>query len=339
MTDTTEKPTLDLKSGGWALVLGCVLAVGAVAFVVANAPGRTPRRDLSTLGPWLLPKDEVVVGSSPEALPPLVDPPLLSADEAVRFPLPKHAKLLVPDDRVIGVVESGVACAYPLRVLVWHEVVDHTLGGRPIVVTYSPLTDAVRVFDRRVGGETLTLQASGLLWSSSPLLEERDRPGSLWGQLQGLAVAGPAARTRLVVVPHELTTWREWRDAHPDTRVVSPDPERGERYRSEPYSAYAGSEQLRFPVKPLPPADVGLPLKAPVVVVGAPGQRVVYPLAWLEAKVGAAGAWTSAQGVTLTYRASPPRVRVDGEVEVVHCSWFAWYATHPDDARLTTELR
>jgi hypothetical protein len=354
VNDHTGQPvTLDLRSGGWALLLGVALGAIALVYFIVNARRASDviAFDLSTC---LVPTEQVVKATSPEALPPLVEPPLLGPDEAQAYKLPKHGKYLLADDRVVGVAINGEACAYPLRVMHWHEVVDHTVGGTPIAVTYTALTDSARVFDRRVGGETLELAASGLVWNSNPLLFDRRaagpgaRPSSLWSQLQARAVSGPAAVAgqRLEVVPAALTTWARWRAAHPETRVIAPDPARAERYRKDPYSAYAGSELLRFPVAPLPPTEPGITHKTVVVVVGPPGERVVYPLPWLAKRVAQDGGFTTTQDgaqVVFRYGDHPPHVEVDVPAgsgwDVVHASWFAWYSQHPDDARLATDLR
>lgn len=354
MNDDRGQPVrLDFRSGGWVLLLGLALATVALVYFIGGARRAADviEFDLSTL---LVPREQVVKATSPEALPPLVEPQLLGPDEAQAYALPKHGKYLLPDDRVVGVALGGEACAYPLRVMHWHEVVDHTVGGTPIAVTYTALTDSARVFDRRVGGETLELAASGLVWNSNPLLFDRRptgpgaRPSSLFSQLQARAVSGPAAVAgqRLEVVPATLTTWGRWRAAHPETRVIAPDPTRAERYRKDPYSAYAGSELLRFPVAPLPPATPELTNKSTVVVVGPPGQRVVYPLRWLAKRVAQDGALRTTQDgvrVTLRYGDQPPHVEVElppgCAFDVVHASWFAWFSTHPDDARLATDLR
>lgn len=341
---------LDFKSGGWAILVGLVLAAGAMAFLLSRARTGTAA-DAVDLEPCLVPRDVLVKATSPEAIPPRIDPPLLGPDEAQATRLPQHGKYLVPDDRVVGVALNGEACAYPVRVMQWHEAVDHTVGGVPIVVTYAALTDSARAFDRRVAGETLELAASGWVWSSNPLLYDRHAPGSgrrssLWSQLQGRAVTGPAAKAgqALTPVPCVLTSWSSWRSRHPDTKVIGPDPSRADRYRKDPYHAYAGTDVLRFPVAPMPPADVELPPKTPCVIVGPPGARVVYPLPWLLEKADATGAWTTTQGgVEVTFQPGdhPPHADVAlgaGATgwEVVYASWFGWYAQFPDDARLVT---
>ena len=102
--------------------------------------------------------------------------------------------------------------AYPLRVLVWHEVVNDTVSGLPILVTYNPLSEGIAVFDRRVAGRTLSFGVSGLLYQSNLLMYDRDGTRgaeSLWSQLQARAVSGPAAGAgqTLELVPFALARW------------------------------------------------------------------------------------------------------------------------------------
>src|SRR5688500_8454065 len=138
---------LDLKSGGWAVLLSLALAAAAMALLLSRAKHGTAASsfDLSTC---LVPVADVVRATSPEALPPMIDPPLIGPDEAEAVKLPNHGKYLRAGDRVIGVVAGGIACAYPIRVMNWHEAVDHTLGGVPIAVTWAALSESPRVFDR-----------------------------------------------------------------------------------------------------------------------------------------------------------------------------------------------
>ncbi len=126
-----------------------------------------------TLEPCLVPRALLVASGMPkDGLAALVDPPVwtgLQAD-AARV---GHGRFLVPSDRVVGVRLGGAARAYPLRMLVWHEVVNDTLGGVPIAVTYDPLCDSAVAFRREVRGETLAFGVSGLLFDSNLVLYDR----------------------------------------------------------------------------------------------------------------------------------------------------------------------
>jgi len=228
-----------------------------------------------------------------------------------------------------------------LRFILWHEVVNDTLAGVPIAVTYNPLCDSAVVFRRTLDGRTPTFGVSGLLYDSNLLMYDRHPPGgapSLWSQLIFRAIAGPAAAAgeTLEVLPISLDTWGDWRRENPGTTVLAPDPTMAEKYASDPYTSYFGSESLRFPVQPLP-SPARYPLKTPVVALGGPGAWTAFPLPVLasptEAPVGAHWAELDA---ALTYRpgggaAAVALDRLPPGTGVVYASYFAWYATHPDD--------
>jgi len=295
--------------------------------------------DLSTC---LIPRDRIVAAGMPkDGLPALVNPPTMPARQVDILNDEMRGKFLVSSDRVVGLHLDGVSRAYPVRMLNWHEVVNDTIGNVPVAVTYNPLCDSAVAFNRRVGGETLTFGVSGLLYNSNLLMYDR-RPDpadeSLWSQLQCRAVAGPsaAAGDSLTVLHTSLVRWADWQVLHPETEVLAPDPALMDRYKREPYGSYYGSDQLRFPVDPLPPAD-GLPRKTPVVVVGAGGRQRVFSLATIATNADTSGTWRTVVGnvpVRFTVRSDPLTAWVEPEdpghsVQTVYCFWFAWYATHP----------
>jgi hypothetical protein len=298
--------------------------------------------DLSTL---LVPSERLVPAGFPkDGLPALTRPRVLTPAEADAFAAElrrAHAgKFLVGGDRVIGVVVNDVARAYPLRVMNWHEVANDVLGGRPILVTYSPLCDSAVVFRREITGEAREFGVSGLVYNSNLVLYDR-RPDaqdeSLWSQLGARAIAGPAAAAgcELEILPAAVLPWSAWHAAHPDTTVLAPDPNRMKLYKRS-YDQYLASDELHFPVQPLPPAGPGL--KCPVLALrgkeaGAAWQ--VYTHADVVARAGAAGSLAVEVGgraATLRCASQPETLWVEGAdagVQSVSAAWFAWYAFHP----------
>ncbi|WP_440990794.1 DUF3179 domain-containing (seleno)protein [Haloarchaeobius baliensis] len=160
------------------------------------------------------------------------------------------------DERtVVGVVADGAARAYPIDAFWRHEVVNDEFGG-PILVTYCPLCRSGMVASRVVDGETLTFDASGQLWVPPEIytrsMEQggdvfvagsRGLPGedesvrntanlvlydveteSYWSQLLATAICGPHTDTQLAIRASILSTWGEWRTAHPGTDVLLPAP-------------------------------------------------------------------------------------------------------------------
>jgi len=348
----TDRPGF-LRNGGWILVAGLALTAAVFAWHTASllrhrrgaaiGDGRTVASYRFDLAAVTVPRDAIVAsGAVKDGVPALTDPAVwTAADLETARRQRRRGKTLLAGDRVIGVTLGGADRAYPLRYLVWHEVVNDTLGGEPIAVTYSPLCDSAAVFRRAVGGETLELGVSGLLHNSNLLLYDR-RPGgrgeSLWSQLLARAVAGPAAAAgrALDTVPLELTTWGEWLARHPATTLLAPDPRMAANYKREPYGSYFGSDLLHFPVAPLPPA--GVPLKTPLVAVRTGTGFAAVTLPAIAARTDSGGRWTAVvDGVPLTfaYRDRPASVSVttpDGKgAAAFHSFYFAWYAAHRDD--------
>jgi len=287
-----------------------------------------------------VPRETLVRAAKREVLPPLLEPPLLPAAEADALRLGR-SRFFVPGDRVVGVVAGDAACAFPVAVLRWHEVVHATVGGRDLVVTWSGLTDSPRVYARPGEAE---LAVSGLVSESNPLLYDRPTE-SLWTQLEGRAVAGPAAEAgrELEAVRCQLVHWWLWKERHPDTQVVGPDLARGKLYKRDPYGSYEGRDTIQFPVGHPPPAEGPLRAKDRVVAVTAGGERRVYPVARVAGRADLAGRWEAAHGAaTVRFRVSrdPAGVAPDAlwvtaegapDLEVVPAFWFAWHTRHPED--------
>jgi hypothetical protein len=337
---------LDWRSGGWLLLLAAALVVAIVAWRVVPIL-RTSSRAIGdgqqvesygfSLDPLLVARERIVAaGFAKDGIPALVDPPRMRGDAVAAFNESMRGKYVVSDDRVVGLVLAGEARAYPVRLLNWHEIVNDTLGGVPVAVTYHPLCDSVVVFDRRVAGETLEFAVSGLLHNSNLLMFDRRaeaRRESLWSQLLARAVAGPAAREGRVlrVLPASLARWDLWLEAHPDTTVIAPDPKLVKRYERNPYGNYYLTAKLRFPVDPLPPDD-GRSKMRPIVVVERDGRRW---LGDLDPQRPAEDGWQEPlAGVRLRIdRSAPPSVLIEpGEgTRVFYSAWFAWYAHYPSE--------
>lgn len=306
-----------------------LLTVGIVSLYV---PGRM--RSLESYGydlSTLLVERELLAptGRDRNEILPLIDPRTLSAQDVLDYNENERGKFLVSSDRVAGVVVNGEARAYPLREMNWHEVVNDTVGGVPIAVTYSPLSDAVVVFDRRLGERVLTLRHSSLLYNSNLVLqdwtEDPQHQSSLLSQLQFRFIAGPLAGESLAVLPMEVTTWGAWREKCPQTRVARglEQYEQAKLYRKNPYGPYLLTGELKFPVAPLPPGAA----EDPQVRM----QRIV-------ALADEQGAWTWHTIDELAAREDPP-VRVDAAGEwpvfafpgaperpAVYACHFAWHA-------------
>jgi hypothetical protein len=133
------------------------------------------------------------------------------------FLRPSQVNYLSDDDLVVSVTLDGKTRAYPLRILVRHEIVNDQVGQSAFVVTYCPLCGTAMVFDRSMGGRTRSFGVSGLLYQSDVLMYDRESE-SLFSQLAMKAIAGPFVGTSLEWLPSEHMTWGKWR--HWGTRAV-----------------------------------------------------------------------------------------------------------------------
>jgi hypothetical protein len=302
----------------WTLLCAVLVLLGAPA---GAAP---PERNGFELAPASVDAAEILSGGPPrDGIPALDHPPHLTAAEA-----PGR-----DDDTVLGVVQGGEARAYPLSILVWHELVNDTLGGRPILVSYCPLCGTGMVFDRRVDGAARVFGVSGLLYRSDLLLYDRETE-SLWSQISAEAVTGPSRGRRLGLLRSRITSWRAWRRAHPATRVLSLETGHDRRYGVSPYGDYATSRRLLFPA----PYDARYHPKTPTVGLRLPGGAArAYPAVELARAGGMVQESFEGRAVRVAYDADQQVFAVEAppEIEVVEGYWFAWAAFHPDGSVFT----
>jgi Protein of unknown function (DUF3179) len=170
---------------------------------------------------------------------------------------------------------SGDARAYPVQSLMWHEIVNDTVGGTPVSVTYCPLCNSGLVFERVVNGRVLDFGTSGKLYKSDLVMYDR-QTDSLWAQLEGRAIVGSLAGTRLLAIPTNTIAYEDWKAAHPAGRVLSRETGYGRRYGANPYTSYdaVGVPPFAFTGR----LDDRLPPKERVVGVVLGGEVRAY--AW-----------------------------------------------------------
>ncbi|MEE8336930.1 MAG: DUF3179 domain-containing protein, partial [Dehalococcoidia bacterium] len=155
---------------------------------------------------------ELVYGAIRDEIPALTDPPLLSQEVMDQF--------IHPEEPVISVEAGGEARAYPVQILLFHEVVNDVIGDVPVLISYCPLCNTAIVFDRRVEGEARTFGVSGLLRQSDLVMYDHQTE-SLWQQITGEALVGEAVGAKLTFLPSQTVSWRDFRATFPDAMVLS----------------------------------------------------------------------------------------------------------------------
>ncbi len=167
-------------------------------------------------------------GVPPDGIPPLADPAFEPVSEV---------DWLTPGEAVLALELDGLARAYPVRVMVWHEVVNHELASIPVTVTYCPLCNSALAYDRRTEFGTLDFGTSGALYRSALVMYDRQTE-SLWTHFDGRAVIGTLAGAELDRLPVATVSWDEFRRAHPDGQVLSLETGYQRDYGRNPYVGY-----------------------------------------------------------------------------------------------------
>ncbi len=282
------------------------------------AAQETRRQNGFALQPSTIPVDEILSGGpSRDGIPALNDPRAVPIERA-RWR---------DDEMVVGVTLGKQARAYPLAILVWHELVNDELGGQPILVSYCPLCGTALTFDRRIAGKTRRFGVSGLLYQSDLLLYDRESE-SLWSQISATAVTGSLAGKRLKVLRSSLLTWGAWKREHPQTTVITLDTGHERAYGQQPYGDYATSERLYFPAR----QDSRYHPKMPTLGLRAQNELArAYPAAELEKAGGSIKEKFAGHDIVVSYDATQQVFDVDAplNIEVIEGYWFAWTSFHP----------
>jgi len=270
----------------------------------------------------LIPKEKIFSGGPPkDGIPAILSPKFESASEA---------SWLKSTDLVTGVEIEGVFKAYPLRILVWHEVVNDKVGNKPIMVSYCPLCGSTLIFDREVDSEELTFGISGLLYQSDVLFYDHQNL-SLWSQLEMKAISGPKAGTEMEVLPSVLATWSEWKKKHPNTLVLSKDTGFSRDYDNMPYGGYESSTNLMFPVENSD--DRYHPKEKVLVVISSDNVAKAYAFKELSKVKTPLNDKIGLDEITIKFNSGEFVSAYDNAGNPIRSFvtyWFAWYTFRPD---------
>lgn len=295
----------------------------AAIFVTAATAAAADTKNGFDVSAALVPADQIHWGGvRRDGIPSIDDPTFVKADDD---------RFLRDGSRILGVERNGIAKAYPIGILDFHEVVNDRFAGDTVVVTYCPLCYSGMAFLANTEQSRLTFGVSGLLYNSDVLLYDRET-GSLWSQLMAKAISGPLKGASIPAIPAAHTTWQDWRERHPDTLVLSPGTGFRRNYRSSPYRDYQRSGSLMFPVAN---RNREFPNKELVLGINLGGIAKAYPFSELgkhgrgsfDDEIGGrmiAVQWQERDNYAAIRSASGE------ELPSVIVYWFAWYAFHPN---------
>jgi Protein of unknown function (DUF3179) len=177
-----------------------------------------------------VPLDEFVGGGPPkDGIPSIDDPKFVAVNEADAFLDPREP---------VAVVELGHSThAYPLQVLVWHEIVNDEIAGDAVAVTYCPLCNSTVAFRREIDGRPVEFGTTGMLRNSDLVMYDRQSE-SWWQQITAEAVVGELTGERLEVLPSQILSWKQVQRLHPAAEVLSRDTGFERDYGTNPYTGY-----------------------------------------------------------------------------------------------------
>jgi uncharacterized protein DUF3179 len=277
------------RSSGWvriALVMPLLAAACTVSLPSSpgsrSAPADTGKQIAFGRAGWLtdfskhsVPLSEIESGGPPrDGIPPIDHPKFESVGVARTW--------LRSREPVIALTINGDHRAYPLEVLIWHEIVNDQVGGIPVTVTFCPLCDTAIAFDRRAAGRVLDFGTTGNLRKSDLVMWDRQTQ-SWWQQATGTAIVGTLTGTVLSVLPAQIVGFVDYFKAFPGGQVLSRDTGFDRPYGDNPYVGYDNVNQRPFLYSG--PIDGRLPPKERVVTVSIGGQDVAYPYSIMERRL------------------------------------------------------
>jgi hypothetical protein len=142
---------------------------------------------------------------------------------------------------VIVLQVNGVSRAYPLQILVWHEVVNDQIGGVPVVITYCSICNSAIIFERKLGRRVLTFGISGFVHGSNMILYDRETE-SWWQQFTGEAVVGDLTGKKLNPLSAQVIGFAQFASAFPKGEVLSQQTGYTRDYGRNPHFRYDNIE-------------------------------------------------------------------------------------------------
>jgi hypothetical protein len=279
--------------------------------VNTSAPTQVPTENLPTLPPdepppagaesefktdfskHSVPYSDILSGGPPkDGIPALKDPQFASVSEADAW--------LKPVEPVILVQVGEEAKAYPIQILIWHEIANDTVGGEPLTVTFCPLCNTAIAFKRTVNGNVLDFGTTGRLRYSNLIMYDRQTE-TWWQQATGEAIAGELTGTQLEFYAAAIISWEDFKTSSPQGKVLSRETGYARDYGRNPYLGYDDVNNPPFLYQG-PPTPNQLPPVARVLTIDLNGEAVAYPYETLE-KVGVINDTVGGKDVVIIWQA------------------------------------
>jgi thiol-disulfide isomerase/thioredoxin len=264
---TTDAPPVDTPTPPGSIT-------GAGTLLPEESPPRGAESEFTTdFSRHSVPYSEVLSGGPPkDAIPAIDSPKFVSVEEADEW---------LEDQEPVILVEVGEeARAYPIQILMWHEIVNDTFGEVPVAVTFCPLCNTGVAFERTLDGQVLDFGTTGRLRYSNLIMYDRQTE-TWWQQATGEAIAGEFTLRQLTFVPASMVSWADFTAAHSDGDVLSRETGYSRDYGRNPYTGYDDTNESPF-LFDGPETPGVLPPMARVLTIDLNGESVGYPYDTLQ---------------------------------------------------------
>jgi hypothetical protein len=219
-----------------------------------------------------VPLDEIIGGGPGKDGIPAIDEPKFLPIDGVDW--------LVDREPVIAFGIGDDWRAYPIQILIWHEIVNDVVADVPVVVTFCPLCHTAIAFDRTVDGRELDFGTTGNLRHSDLVMYDRQTE-TWWQQATGRAIVGEQTGTQLEFLPVQLISWEQFRAAHPDGVVLSRETGHARDYERNPYLGYDVADSDPFLLEDKTLIDGRLSPKVRILGLVLGDEAVAYPFPFL----------------------------------------------------------
>ncbi|GJM04784.1 MAG: hypothetical protein DHS20C09_07750 [marine bacterium B5-7] len=269
----------------------------------------------------IVPRYEIEHGGPPRDVIPALTDPLFT---------PVNKDKVKEDSRVLGVYVNGIAKAYPLKIMNWHEIVNDKFDDQAVLITYCPLCFSGIAFNPVFNGKRHFFGVSGLLYNSDVLLYDRQTE-SLWSQIMSKAISGKYVNQVMETFPVVNTTLRAWLAKHPDSLILSKETGYARNYEADPYFKYRQSNELMFSVKF---RSQGYHPKELVLGISLNDISKAYPLSELSRADGFIKDNIAGKEIYISYNKDEQSgIISDSDCKLlpaITMFWFAWYAFNPE---------
>ena len=217
---------------------------------------------------------ELIPGGPPkDGIPAIINPSFETIESA--------SKWIGEREPVIALEANEKAKAYPLQILIFHEIVNDHLGSIPVLVSFCPLCYSAIVYKREFGGEVHRFGVSGLLRNSDMVMYDQ-KTESFWEQFTGEAIVGEMLGTKLEPIPSQIISLKQFQNLYPEGKVLSKDTGFDRPYGQNPYIGYDDVDKTPFAYRG--EIDDRLPPNEKVIAVKINNEYKAYPysVTWLK---------------------------------------------------------